>query len=206
MASEIKANKISPATGTAFTIGDSGDTFTLPSGATLAVASGATISNAGTASGFFDGLKELDKWYVNGTISIGGASVLLTSLARSTLNGFTKKGTGMSESSGVFSFPSTGYWQVVFQAYFWGDSVASASYVGGVIEATVDNGSNWATESVLYNDIYSTVAYAATTTGTIFNVTDIANDKLRFRVNSSGNVKINGSQAASTIQFMKLSD
>jgi len=52
MASEIKANKISPATGTAFTLGDSGDTFTLPSGATLAVASGATISNAGTASGF----------------------------------------------------------------------------------------------------------------------------------------------------------
>jgi hypothetical protein len=52
MASEIKANKISPATGTALTIGDSGDTFTVPSGATLAVASGATISNAGTASGF----------------------------------------------------------------------------------------------------------------------------------------------------------
>ena len=52
MASEIKANKISPATGTAFTIGDSGDTFTVPSGATLAVASGATISNSGTASGF----------------------------------------------------------------------------------------------------------------------------------------------------------
>ena len=35
MASEIKANKISPATGTAFTLGDSGDTFTIPSGVTL---------------------------------------------------------------------------------------------------------------------------------------------------------------------------
>ena len=44
MASEIKANKISPATGTAFTLGDSGDTFTIPSGATLA--------NSGTATGF----------------------------------------------------------------------------------------------------------------------------------------------------------
>ena len=33
--SEIKVNKISPATGTAFTVGDSGDTFTVPSGATL---------------------------------------------------------------------------------------------------------------------------------------------------------------------------
>ena len=42
--SEIKVNKISPATGTAFTLGDSGDTFTIPSGA--------TIANSGTATGF----------------------------------------------------------------------------------------------------------------------------------------------------------
>lgn len=34
--SEIKVNKISPATGTTFTIGDSGDTFNIPSGVTLA--------------------------------------------------------------------------------------------------------------------------------------------------------------------------
>jgi hypothetical protein len=47
MASEVKANKISPATGTAFTFGDSGDTFTVPSGA--------TITNSGTANGFGGG-------------------------------------------------------------------------------------------------------------------------------------------------------
>jgi len=44
MASELKVDKLSPATGTAFTLGDSGDTFTIPSGA--------TIANSGTASGF----------------------------------------------------------------------------------------------------------------------------------------------------------
>jgi len=44
MSSELKTNKISPATGTAFTFGDSGDTFTIPSGA--------TIANSGTATGF----------------------------------------------------------------------------------------------------------------------------------------------------------
>jgi hypothetical protein len=48
MSSEVKANKISPATGTAFTFGDSGDTFTVPSGA--------TITNSGTATGFGGGL------------------------------------------------------------------------------------------------------------------------------------------------------
>ena len=51
--SEIKVNKISPRTacGTT-TLGDSGDTFNLPSGATLTVASGATITNNGTQTGF----------------------------------------------------------------------------------------------------------------------------------------------------------
>ena len=42
--SELKVNKISPATGTTFTLGDSGDTFNIPSGA--------TIANSGTATGF----------------------------------------------------------------------------------------------------------------------------------------------------------
>ena len=56
MASEIKANKISPATGTDFTLGDSGDTFTVPSGTTLDIASGATIDATGaTATGFSSG-------------------------------------------------------------------------------------------------------------------------------------------------------
>jgi len=42
--SELKVNKISPRSGTAFTLGDSGDTFTIPSGA--------TINNQGTAVNF----------------------------------------------------------------------------------------------------------------------------------------------------------
>jgi len=43
MSSELKTNKISPATGTTTTLGDSGDTFDIPSGATLDV-TGATVS------------------------------------------------------------------------------------------------------------------------------------------------------------------
>ena len=55
MASEIKANKISPATGTAFTLGDSGDTFTIPSGVTL--------TNNGSSSGFDSGLASVQYFY-----------------------------------------------------------------------------------------------------------------------------------------------
>ena len=42
--SELKVNKISPRSGTDVTLGDSGDTFTIPAGATL--------TNNGSASGF----------------------------------------------------------------------------------------------------------------------------------------------------------
>jgi hypothetical protein len=44
MASELKVNKITPESGVTLTLGDLGDTITIPSGATL--------TNNGTASGF----------------------------------------------------------------------------------------------------------------------------------------------------------
>jgi hypothetical protein len=61
---EIKANKISPSSSTAFTLGDSGDTFTIPSGA--------TIANSGTATGFGVALaNDGDNRVVTGTGSGG---------------------------------------------------------------------------------------------------------------------------------------
>ena len=54
--SEVKVDKISPRAGTAITLGDSGDTFTVPSGAEIDIASGATLD-------------------VNGTIDVTGATV-----------------------------------------------------------------------------------------------------------------------------------
>ena len=55
MSSEIKADKWSPASGTSATIGDSGDTYTVPSGVTLDIASGATFDVTGaTVTGLTD--------------------------------------------------------------------------------------------------------------------------------------------------------
>jgi len=62
--SEIKVNKISPATGTAITLGDSGDTLTVPSGA--------TIANSGTATGFGGG----GAWTFIKSLTESGASTI----------------------------------------------------------------------------------------------------------------------------------
>jgi hypothetical protein len=49
MGSEVKANKISPATGTTTTLGDASDVFQLPASAEIDIASGATLDINGTA-------------------------------------------------------------------------------------------------------------------------------------------------------------
>jgi len=50
--SKVEVDAIEPQSGTALTIGASGDTITVPSGAGLTIASGATITNSGTAVNF----------------------------------------------------------------------------------------------------------------------------------------------------------
>ncbi len=60
--SEVKVNKISPRSGTGVQLGDSGDTFTIPSGA--------TILNSGTASGFGDNLEWQSSIVTAATITV----------------------------------------------------------------------------------------------------------------------------------------
>ena len=69
--SELKVNKISPATGTTFTLGDSGDTFNIPSGA--------TIANSGTATGFVSA----------GALDLNGAALTLDADGNTTITADT---------------------------------------------------------------------------------------------------------------------
>jgi len=67
MSSEIKADKWSPASGTSATIGDSGDTFTIPSGVTLDTSSSTLTlpSSAITGQTAITSLADTDKFLVS---------------------------------------------------------------------------------------------------------------------------------------------
>ena len=112
MSSEIKADKWSPASGTSATLGDSGDTFTIPSGA--------TITNSGTATGFAPSVTPDNLQYFslgsNATLSSGAATTIsgwgTPSLAADLIYNYGTQ--YVTHSSCVFSFSTEGYYHVAF--------------------------------------------------------------------------------------------
>jgi len=78
--SEIKVNKISPRSGTTVTLGDSGDTFTIPSGA--------TINNQGTATNFG---------------ATGSASWVTSSIKTATFTATAGEGYFCNTTGGIFT-------------------------------------------------------------------------------------------------------
>ena len=179
MASEVKTNKISPATGTDVTLGDTSDTFTVPSGATLAVASGATLNITGaTKTGFpAGGLTAASQWRLT-TDFTGNAAPIASNLEEVDAPvGFGVLGSSMTESSGIFTFPSTGYWRIDYQQAN-DPSVVSG---GSLSIFTTTNDSTYVAASVGYWNGYYDQNGAQTSY--IMDVTDTTTHKVRFHVN-----------------------
>jgi len=70
-----------------------------------------TFAFSGTVTGAGGGITEYDCWRLTADISATNADIT-ANLERCDDTSFEKIGTGMSESSGIFSFPSTGKWLV----------------------------------------------------------------------------------------------
>jgi hypothetical protein len=198
MTSELKVDKISPASGTSFTLGDSGDTFTVPSGC--------TITNSGTASGF-GGITQSDMWYMTSNITEDVGDIT-ANWSRYTGPG-GNIGSALTESSGTFTFPSTGIWQIMFQCqwYYSGDSRWNQCYI-----KTTTNNSSYTTAGEMYQFVQQTESgstYAMGTCEVIFDVTDTTQCKVQFhdRVNndSCGTYGASGYQTTG-VTFVRLGD
>jgi len=197
---DAAGNNIINEAGDVITIGASGDTITIPSGATL--------TNNGTATGF-GGITEADEWRVTSNFS-GDAAPIASNWERNDTE-FSKIGTGMSESSGVFTFPSTGIWLLLAQATF-SNNTGNCHYNGVVIRCTSNNGGAWngradgngSVSRPTSNNYYTQVAVKC-----MFDVTDTANDKTSLQVyNQEANSIIYGNSNGQTtgMTFIRLGD
>jgi hypothetical protein len=147
---------------------------------TIAFKSGATFSN------ITQGITEADTWMVTGTfqnVSNGVDEVKTSNWSRQvapTYGSFSKIGTGMSESSGIFTFPSTGIYHVTWNSYFDLSSATSAASIK--IQVSDNGGSNYVTQAI--SGCGSDPNRGQTVNAQTFvDVTSTSNVKVRFLTN-----------------------
>ena len=100
-------DKLDPQSGTSLEIGSSGDTINIIGNTSIT----GTLSSTGTSLG---GLEVADQFRVNATFT-GDADPITSNWERiDTAGQGTITGSQMSESSGIFTFPSTGIYLVRF--------------------------------------------------------------------------------------------
>ena len=126
-------------------------------------------------------------------------------LAQVDETGYATLGTAMSQSSGVFTFPSTGKWIVLANFAF---SVATGDFAQGNIQVTTDNGSNYGlvAEAVMGG---ATGGNEGSVTGFAFvDVTNTTNVKVKFGVSSLSSSTLQGrtSDARTSFMFIRLAD
>ena len=166
----------------------------------LKIWDGAAWTEVGGGGG---GLSEADTWIMTADLA-ASANPISANLSRPTGTLQNYLGTGMTESSGIFTFPSTGYWLIMFHGWVTIDSNSSSGYL--YIMTTNDNS--------VYDDIaqarfYGNSGFQSTIrTSAIIDVTDLANDKVRFRFAETGASTLKGGsiEMQTGFHFIKLGD
>ena len=123
-------------------------------------------------------------------------------------DGYGALGTAVTESSGVFSFPSTGIWLIIAQASFQTESGQSDTFRKINIMVTTNNSSYDPAASGWQGGISST-EYGGVTTHHILDVTDTSNVKVKFEidVNNSQTYTLGNSTSTNTgFSFIRLGD
>jgi hypothetical protein len=170
-----------------------------------------TFAGSGASlTGLTVGLAEVDMWRLHTNTSIAADTwvELSSNLERCDTYGFDKIGTGMSESSGVFSFPSTGIWKIDACVRGHCQSADVRYYYVG-LRNTTDN-STWNDASAgTTNLVSSGNSYANAHTTFIFDVTSTSTHKVKFRVISAAansTVKGNSNENHTYFTFLKLGE
>ena len=158
------------------------------------------------------GVTMADQWMLTSSFSPGGAVSIVTSgWGRVSRAGYGSLGSGMTESSGVFTYPQTGIYFVEYTAQLI--STSAQRYLGQRIQTTHNNSSySHATDVLTHIGITNSFgAYAQATSSVIQDVQDVTQDKVRFCVSAitPGDTTLQGDgsgRAATHVTFIRLGD
>ncbi len=153
------------------------------------------------------GITEMDQWRLTTNVALGAGGADLTSNWERSDTAFSKIGTGMTESSGIFTFPATGIWQIFFNGT--SQDTDKNRYAGVEIFYSTDSGSNYSAIGENWDSIHdssSDTVYASFSSQAILDVTDEDDFRVKFKVAGESAMNISGSTSANrtNVTFTRL--
>ena len=147
--------------------------------------SGKFLTTNGSALSFGEvsaGITDFDTWILTGTFN-GSVDPIQNNLSRYTVNGANYLGTGMSVSSGIWTFPSTGYWRITVKFRSQRQSGHQSTHQKIEIKSSTDNFSSsniLAVADSSYYDNYGTGGRQVSGSASIiFDCTNTSTHKIR---------------------------
>jgi len=204
MTSILKVDTIQDADGNNI-INESSNTITIgASGDTISIPSGATIANSGTATGF-GGITQADQWRLTANIT-GTNAVISSNLSQ--VSGAVV-GTGMSVSSGIFTFPETGVYLIILNLEW--QLIENSDNVFLSLNLTTDDSSySEIARPGFSNKMGNNTADGITSTGFAFvDITNTSTHKVKFETESMAGSTVFAGDANSnktTFSFIRLGD
>ena len=164
------------------------------------------LADFGSNSTSYDAV-EIDQWRLSAAFTTNDATV--TGWERPENASYSKVGTGMSESSGIFTFPKTGLYKVTATAEL--NTGATDATVALKLEVSSDGGTTYNFYSYLLSggSTADTERAGGVTQNILVNVTNASNFKFRLVTNSFGSGAIlegNTSYNRTNVMFERITD
>ena len=152
------------------------------------------------------GITEADQWRLASDFTSNNTTIN-AGWERNDTTGYDKIGTGMSESSGIFTFATTGIYWIHFKANMLNS--ATSQYLGIGIETTPDN-STYTEVANSYTNAYTDNAHSVVVTNIFFDVTNTSTHKIRFSTKNpqagTNTVLSNQNKNITDVTFLRLGD
>ena len=132
------------------------------------------------------GVTEIDRWLMADQTLADAATLGNWSRHNTSITG-VPHGTGMSASSGIWTFPSTGVYEITFMTYIWNGTSGTRQFIGIDIKGTNDAfSSNTQSIGVSYSNVITDNAHNNLNVNGIYDVTNTSNNKLKFVTTGQG--------------------
>ena len=150
--------------------------------------------------------KMYEQWRLSENETIASAGEVVTDWERPTETGTGTYITGMSHSSGVFTFPKSGIYRVQFTCTFYHSD--NKRYVGIQMYISTNSGGSFSEIAKNYTSIYEndSNAYATGTTTMYLDIQDASTYRVRFACNAQNDVTLYGAndETRTTVLFERI--